>query len=285
VNVARWQAQFALLDLRQPWFAPYGAALEELRDGAGRGVHAAHALSACEQARRMRGLPRFVPAEDVPPAEPYELFVARTGTVPTRDNLHDLFNGLVWQQFPQAKRRLNVLQAGSIAAHGASGPRGPVRDAITLFDENGALLQAPAALWDALLARDWLRLFVGLRPLWAQARVLVFGHALLEKMVRPRKDITAHVWRVPCPGDAIAEVDGRLAGQLTAECLARKPFTPLPLLGVPGWSPQNQDFSFYDDPLVFRPAGLQDTKTTRPPAASRLLNCAGPSSPEPRGDP
>jgi hypothetical protein len=264
VNVARWQAQFALLDPRQPWFAPYTAALEELRQAAGRGAHAAHALSACEQARRVPGFPRFVPAEDVPAAEPYELVVARMGTVPTRDNLHDLFNGLVWQQFPQAKRQLNVLQAGSIAAHGARGPRGPVRDAITLFDENGALLHAPAALWGALLARDWLRLFVDLRPLWAQARVLVFGHALLEKLLRPRKNITAHVWRVPYPGDAIAEVDGWLAGQLTAECLARKPFAPLPLLGVPGWSPQNEDFSFYDDALVFRPAGLQDTKTTRP---------------------
>ena len=203
------------------------------------------------------------------PSTPIAMLPAVPGTVPTRDNLHDLFNGLVWQQFPQAKHRLNALQAAAIAAHGARGPRGPVRDALTLFDENGALLDEPAALWDALLARDWRRLFVDLRPLWAQARVLVFGHALLEKMVQPRKDIAAHVWRVQCPLNASAEVDGWLAGQLTAECLARKPFTPLPLLGVPGWSPKNQDFSFYDDPLVFRPAGLQDIRTTGPSTASR----------------
>ena len=266
--MAPWQAQLALLDVRQPWFAPYGAALEELRRAAGQGADAAHALSAGEPGRRIPGFPRFVPAQDLPPAEPYELFIARTGTVPTRDNLHDLFNGVVWRQFPQTKRRLNLLQATSIAAQGVCGPRGVVRDAITLFDENGALLDAPDALWDALLARNWRRLFVELRPLWAQSRVLVFGHALLEKLVRPRKAITAHVWRSPCPLHTTAEVDGWLAAQLTAECLGRKPFTPLPLLGIPGWSAQNRDFSFYDDRLVFRPAGLQDIKTTRPPAAS-----------------
>jgi len=60
--------------------------------------------------------------------------------------------------------------------------RGPVRDALTLFDENAVLLQAPDALWDALQARDWPRLFVDARAQWAQARVVLFGHALLEKL-------------------------------------------------------------------------------------------------------
>jgi hypothetical protein len=266
--VAGWQAQLALLEVRQPWFAPYGAALEELRHAAGPADVAA-ALAARGPARHTHEVPRFVPADDATPAEAYEQFVARTGTVPTRDNLHDLFNGLVWQHFPQAKRRLNALQAARITRQGTGGRRGPVRDALTLFDENGALLDAPAALWDALLARDWLRLFIELRPLWAQARVLVFGHALLEKLVQPRKDITAHVWRFQCPMNTMAEVDAWLAGQLTAERLAGKPFAPLPLLGVPGWSPQNQEVSFYDDPLVFRAAARTAAKTTRPLPASR----------------
>ena len=33
------------------------------------------------------------------------------------------------------------------------------------------------------MARDWQRLFVGERALWAQARLVLFGHALLEKLV------------------------------------------------------------------------------------------------------
>jgi len=203
-------------------------------------------------AQRVAGVPTFVSHEELPRGEAYESFIAGTARVPTRDNLHDLFNGLVWRQFPQAKRRLNELQAAEIASQGTSAARGPVRDAITVFDENGALLDAPAPLWEALLARDWQRAFVELRPLWAQARLRVFGHALLEKMVQPRKEVTAHVWRAACPTGATAEVDGWLAGQLAAEVLAGKPFMPLPLLGIPGWCSENEHVSFYDDPLVFR---------------------------------
>jgi hypothetical protein len=35
--------------------------------------------------------------------------------------------------------------------------------------------------------------------------------------------------------------------------LREKPFTPLPVLGIPGWCQENEDVSFYDDPRVFRP--------------------------------
>lgn len=48
---------------------------------------------------------QFVPQHSLPPGEAYEAFIRRTGLVPTRDNLHDLFNGLVWQRFPRAKAR------------------------------------------------------------------------------------------------------------------------------------------------------------------------------------
>ena len=141
----------------------------------------------------------------------------------------------------------------SPARAGRPARRGPVRDAITVFDENGLLLDAPEPLWTALLARDWRRLFVDLRPLWDQARVLIVGHALLEKMAAPRKDLTAHVWAAPAPVHGKPAADAWLAGQCTPERLASKPFTPLPVLGIPGWWPGNENFSFYDDSLVFRP--------------------------------
>lgn len=197
---------------------------------------------------------RFIAQSDAPADVPYERYIFETGSCPTRDNLHDFFNGLAWLQFPQSKRRLNQLQAAEIEAQGTRAARGPVRDAITVFDENGALLDAPDALWAALLAREWRHAFVDLRPLWAQVRVRVFGHALLEKLLQPRKEITAHVWRVQCPiGERTAEVDRWLAAQLSAASLADKPFMPLPLLGIPGWCAENQRISFYDDPRVFRP--------------------------------
>jgi hypothetical protein len=139
--------------------------------------------------------------------------------------------------------------------------RGPVRDALTLFDENAALLQAPAALWDALMQRDWVRLFVDLRPLWAQARLVLVGHALLEKLVTPYKSITAHVYAVPVPADLVDDLaawDGWLASRLNAREMATKPFTPMPVLGVPGWWAANADPDFYADAAVFRPPRPND---------------------------
>ena len=214
----------------------------------------AHALNAAG------GAPvRFVAQSALSEGQAYEQFIHDTGTVPTRDNLHDFFNGLCWMAFPQTKKKLNQLQAAEIARAGVQETRGAVRDALTLFDENAAFLHAPQALWDALLARDWRRLFVELRPLWAQAQLVLFGHALLEKLIYPRKPITAHVYRAQfainkVAGRAtLAELDARIATDIDAGWLAGKPFAPLPVLGVPGWWLDNENPAFYEDILVFRP--------------------------------
>ena len=172
----------------------------------------------------------FVPASGLPSGEPYECFIARTGCVPTRDNPHDFFNGLVWLRFPQAKRRLNALQAEAIARDGIQGARGPLRDALTLFDENGALLDAPPPLWAALRARDWRRLFVTERARWREARLLLFGHALLEKLVSAPKQATAHVLLAQPAINLIAigdaAIDAALLAALQPARLAQKPFAP-----------------------------------------------------------
>ncbi|MES2188937.1 MAG: DUF3025 domain-containing protein [Pseudomonadota bacterium] len=196
---------------------------------------------------------RFVGQSMLPPGTAYEQFIFDTGTVPTRDNLHDFFNGLCWITFPQTKKKLNELQAAEIAEAGVQNVRGPVRDALTLFDENAAFLVAPQAIWDALEARDWKCLFVELRPLWQESQLVLFGHALLEKLVNPRKPITAHVYQMPVAESSIHQLDTDIAASLSAERLALKPFLPLPVLGVPGWWAENENFSFYDDSHVFRP--------------------------------
>lgn len=189
----------------------------------------------------------FVAHSELPTGESYEAYIARTARVPTRDNLHDLFNGLMWLSYPEAKRRLNTLQAEQIALCGVTGARGALRDAMTVFDENAAILQAPAELVDALRQRDWRTLFITCRASWSSARVIVFGHALLEKLMQPRKAITGHVWVV----DAID--DETLATSLDPERLRAKDFLPLPVLGIPGWSPANADPAFYEDADVYRP--------------------------------
>jgi hypothetical protein len=199
----------------------------------------------------------FVPQCELPAGEPYERYVFNSGRCPTREGLHDFFNGLCWMRFPQTKKRLNALQAAEIESRGVQGVRGPVRDALTLFDENAAFLQAPPALWQALIDKDWQRLFVSLRPLWRQARLVLFGHALLDKLVQPRKAVVAHVYLGQVAISSIAELDGWVAAGLNAGMLADKPFAPLPVLGVPGWWPGNEAPGFYDDPTVFRPPGLE----------------------------
>lgn len=234
------------VDWSAPWLQPYRAVGQPLADQVRDGRGNAEVLDAAG------GPLRFVPQSALPEGWAYERYIFETRQVPTRDGLHDFFNGLVWLHFPQTKRRLNALQAAAIAADGIRPVRGPLRDALTLFDENAALLQVPERLWEALCARDWRRLFVEQRPLWHQVRVTLFGHALIEKLVQPRKDITAHVYRAPL--DVAPEsLDAWLAGALAPERLARKPFQPLPVLGVPGWWPANETPAFYDDAQVFRP--------------------------------
>lgn len=237
-------------DWSEAWFAPVAAEGRAVQ----RMLAAGHSLPQALNAQAPCPV-RFVPQAELAAGLAYEQFIFDTGQVPTRENLHDRFNGLCWLRFPLTKRRLNQLQAAQIAAAGVGAVRGPVRDALTLFDENAALLQAPAPLWDALGERDWHRLFITLRPLWAQARLVLFGHALMEKLVTPYKSITAHVLHTPVPmsiGDDAGAWDAWLARHLSAARLAAKPFTPLPVLGVPGWWTANEEPGFYADAAVFR---------------------------------
>ena len=236
------------IDWQRPWLDLWREPGQRVADAVLAGMDLPEALN------QQRGAPvYFVPQSQLAPGEAYERYIFNSGQCPTRDNLHDFFNGLCWIRFPQTKKRLNQLQAAEIAAAGVTALRGPVRDALTVFDENAAFLLAPPVLWDALEARDWHRLFVQLRPLWKEAQLVLFGHALLEKLVYARKPITAHVYRAQPAIDSIAMLDAWMVNDLSAQKLADKPFTPLPVLGVPGWWPENEDFSFYDDRSVFRP--------------------------------
>ena len=208
----------------------------------------AQALNAMKQAPV-----QFVPQSALPADRAYEQFIFDTQQVPTRDGLHDFFNGLCWMQFPQTKTRLNQLQAAQIAQSGIQPVRGPARDALTVFDENAAFFVGPDAVWDALARKDWSALFGPLRPAWMDVQLTLFGHALLEKLVYPRKPVTAHVFRAGAATHSIANLDAWMAADLCADKLANKPFAHLPVLGVPGWWPGNADPGFYSDTSVFRP--------------------------------
>ncbi|MQR02290.1 DUF3025 domain-containing protein [Glaciimonas sp. GS1] len=218
-----------------------------------------------------RGLPiSFVPQTALPETMAYEAFISDTGLVPTRENLHDFFNALIWLSFPATKARLNALQAAELAKagtlSGSGKPRGATRDAVTIFDENAALLvvregATAQPLVAALRGHQWQSAFVQQRALFGnEAEVWLFGHALIEKLVRPYKAITAHTLVVSAPddffswSDAVKRnwIDEHVATLLATEGCSIGQLTPLPVLGVPGWA-ENQDDEFYADTSVFRP--------------------------------
>jgi hypothetical protein len=242
------------VDWSRPWFETVAAT--------GRAVasreHARVALSAVASRaglRNARGLAlRFGPPHAAGDAA-YEEHIARTGEVPTRDNLHDFFNALVWLTLPRTKARLNALQSQAIDASGIGARRGPLRDAATLIDENAVLLVTQRAdLVAALRRHDWRTLFVEERAAWGRdVRVIVFGHALMEKLTAPYKGVTAHALPIPLSASAsLAEVDSEVAATLDARLTPRQ-LLPLPVLGIPGWA-DSQEAAFYEDAAVFRPA-------------------------------
>lgn len=197
----------------------------------------------------------FVGADDAPARRAYEAHIAATGRVPTRFNAHDLFNALVWLAMPRTKARLNALQASVIENHGVAGRRGTLRDAATVFDENGALLVTEDVdLPKRLRARHWREVFVGRRGDWSEVSLLCFGHALMQKLMAPYKGITAHVLVITLPRQTtLSELDLATSTRIE-EDFSISALLPLPVLGVPGWCAENADPVFYDDPSVFRPA-------------------------------
>jgi hypothetical protein len=208
---------------------------------------------------------RFVPQDSLPDAVAYESHISIAGEVPTRENLHDFFNALVWLTFPKIKRQLNALQAAQIATLGVGKSRGPARDAATIFDENAAILvieksEEGKALFTFLRDHQWRAAFIEKRAMFgSKAEVWSFGHALMEKLANPYKAITAHTWVVWAAADFFSLkwdqrrswLDEHVASQLSTHDLSTADYTPLPVLGIPDWWPE-QDEKFYADTHVFR---------------------------------
>ena len=217
---------------------------------------------------------RFVSQDALPEGEAYESFIGTTGNIPTRDNLHDLFNGSIWLTFPKTKALLNYYHMLEITAQGIGASRGRVRDTITVFDENGAILvTADTGIGEALIDFDWQGSLIEPRGQWdkpkqfdenSQAAVYIFGHALLEKLLQPRKALCAHsvvinvmpVFFTLELSERMAYLDNKLAeymdSLLSQDDVTPRKLSPLPILGVPHFWADNANLSFYDDSQVFR---------------------------------
>jgi hypothetical protein len=208
-----------------------------------------------------RGVPlRFVAPRDQTERERryYELRIAESGEVETRhENWHDLFNALVWIAFPKAKAMINAQHAAILEEGGEAEAkhRGPVRDALTVFDEGGVIVATDdAALTQLIVDFRWKELFWRRRAeLESKVRFFAFGHALYEKGLDPYIGMVAKTVFVPFTDDT-AEADRLLAAHFSDRLRFPSPkaMAPMPVLGVPGWHPDTSTESFYDDARHFR---------------------------------
>jgi hypothetical protein len=201
----------------------------------------------------------------VPRGAHYELRVHASGEVQTRPrNWHDLFNALAWLAFPRCKATLNAIHAREIAQE--TGGRGPARDLLTIFDEGGAIVAcSDPALIELIRQHRWQTLFWHERTrVLARMRVLVFGHAVLEKALLPWPGITCKALLLPverplftAPAERLqAALDVAAAGWFEAFAHDSSPrdLAPLPIFGYPGWSEEGARPEFYADARFFRPA-------------------------------
>lgn len=206
----------------------------------------------------------FVPSEQLED-EPYEQRIFNSGRVSTRaDNWHDLFNALVWARFPQIKVAINACHNHAWSEQ-QNGKRGPLRDALTLFDECGVILfSGNTRILQSIAERRWSDAF--LHSQFAQTVGLaVCGHAMLEKYLSPYKSMTAkalliHVnegFMAQPREEILSTLDSWVSGEmLNGQLLTTPPsMAPLPLAGIPGWWPADEQkmADFYGDLQVFRP--------------------------------
>jgi len=208
--------------------------------------------------------------------QPYERRLHQTGELEYRErNWHDWFNLMVWFMFSRAKAALNARHCAAWNDAGGGGC-GAVRDSLTLFDESGVVVLADdARLLELIRGFEWKALFWGRRAdCMTRLRVLPFGHALCEKALAPYRGITGHALlcavqpgTLALDGTALlAALDTELA-QRIADPLAMastRDLSPLPLLGIPGWCPDNADPSYYDDTRQFRQGRRQRAAELRP---------------------
>ena len=207
----------------------------------------------------------------------YEPRCYLTGEVQMRaNNRHDLFNALVWLTFPKTKAILNARHYHALLDERASGnpARGAVRDVNTLFDESGVIVayadnnadaHSNTGLAGLLRSFEWKELFWQRREqVRAGMEFYLFGHGLYEKALQPYVGMTGQglllaveraffAWPL---AQRLTYLDNLLADYLAEpkHCLSTRELSPVPLLGVPGWTTDNCSETYYDNTAYFRPS-------------------------------
>lgn len=219
-----------------------------------------------------RPIPKFVCQNQLPETDLYyEQIIHEQNIIPTRPNSwHDLFNGLIWLQFPQIKGLINQQHVADIKFHGLS-PRTTRRNNLTHFDECGVILtyeknSIAEQLLEDLATHKWHSVFVENRAVWGkELNSYMFGHANLEMLLQPFIGLTGKWLALEVDrqfatlgyGEQLNLLDTLMVNYIkSANIFAeKKPMGPLPLLGIPGVWDANKNPNFYNNTDYFRPMG------------------------------
>jgi hypothetical protein len=182
------------------------------------------------------------------------------------NNWHDLFNALVWLTFPESKGMLNVRHFQALKEEKDAGntTRGAVRDVNTLLDESGVIVvYANTELAELLRDFQWKELFWQRREqVRASMEFYLIGHGLYEKALQPYVGMTGQGLLLVVEQEffswsqkqQLTHLDNLLADYLATpeHCRSTRDLSPVPLLGVPGWTTDNCSETYYDNTEYFR---------------------------------
>jgi len=131
---------------------------------------------------------RFVEQRVGASAGAYDAMIVEQGEVLTRARCwHDFFNAMIWCTFPRAKLALHRRLLASTPAIRPPGGRTRAQDLLTILDEGGVLLVAPAAshaaLREQIAAQEPVHRGGARLDRLPRHRAVAFGHALLEHVV------------------------------------------------------------------------------------------------------
>jgi len=209
----------------------------------------------------------------------YEERIYQTGMVSTRENnWHDFFNAMIWVLFPQTKKLLNWLHIQELE-HQKDSHRTQSRDAITHLDESGIIIVSSSSdLLDALKKHLWLEVFYQQQELWKdynpseqnssqQIGAYIFGHGIYEKALNPFIGFTGKMYAMKVEQQFFSQnklqqyvqLDQLLAKDIKNKKALKNNchLSPLPVLGIPGWSELNKQKDFYLNENYFRPAKVK----------------------------
>ncbi len=218
---------------------------------------------------------KFVPqgSKPVHAEDHYEARIYLKGEIQTRaNNWHDFFQVLIWSIFPKTKSTLNDLHysESQLTNKMPNTNRGPLENAIALFDECGSIIiSCKEELLTLIREFQWKILFHEKKLLVEEhLRCFVFGHAMYEKAITPYIGMTSPAILLLVDSTFFTEplskqlqfVDNSVTELFNSRKVIQSPkdLHPFPLLGMPGWYEGQQNENFYDNTNYFRTGRRQN---------------------------